>query len=292
MKTIGYYKSCSLNASSNDYARSLEMCFSSLGTRLVPIDDWSCCGASSAHSTNEILGLALPARNLALAEQQGLNPLLVPCSACYTRMLTAADKIRKSDALTAEINEVISPLRYMGTVQVKNILEILGTEVGADAILRTQKHDLGGMKVVCYYGCYLTRTPGVASFDNRENPQSMERLVRMIGAEPLDWPYKTDCCGASFSLIDAPVSVQLCEKMFDMAYELGAEAIVATCPLCQTNLDVNQDKLISQKAVPYHMPVFYISDLVGLAVGADLGNKQWRKRFVDPRDLLNRYALA
>jgi heterodisulfide reductase subunit B len=148
------------------------------------------------------------------------------------------------------------------------------------------------MKVVCYYGCYLTRTPGVESFDNRENPQSMERLLRMVGAEPLDWPYKTDCCGAGFALIDAPVSTQLCEKMYDMAHEIGAEAIVATCPLCQTNLDVNQDRLKSEKAVPYHMPVFYITDLVGVAAGADLGNKQWRKRFVDPRDLLNRYALA
>jgi heterodisulfide reductase subunit B len=292
MKRIGYYKSCSLNASSNDYARSLEMCFSKLGTRLVPIDDWNCCGASSAHSTSELLGLALPARNLALAEQQGLTTLLVPCSACYTRMLTAADKIRRNDDLAAEINEVIAPLRYMGTVQVKNILEILWTEVGADEILRAKEHDLGGMKVVCYYGCYLTRTPGVDSFDNRENPQSMERLLRLIGAKPLDWPLKTDCCGAGFSLIEAPVSVQLSEKMIDMAHNLGAEAIVTTCPLCQTNLDVNQDRLRSEKAAPYDMPVFYISDLVGVAAGSELGNRQWRKRFVDPRELLNRYALA
>jgi heterodisulfide reductase subunit B len=148
------------------------------------------------------------------------------------------------------------------------------------------------MKVVCYYGCYLTRTPGVASFDNRENPRSMEGLLRLIGAEPLDWPYKTDCCGAGFSLIDAPVSVQLCEKMYDMAYELGAEAIVATCPLCQTNLDVNQDKLIKEKSASYKIPVFYLTDLIGLAGGANFGNKLWRKRFVDPRELLNRYALA
>ena len=292
MKRIGYYKSCSLNASSNDYARSLEMSFSKLGTRLVPIDDWNCCGASSAHSTNELLGLALPARNLALAEQQGLTTLLVPCSACYSRMLTAAEKIRKNDDLAAEINEVIAPLRYMGTVQVKNILEILWNEVGANEILHAKKHDLGGMKVVCYYGCYLTRTPGVACFDNRENPQSMENLLRMVGAEPLDWPFKTDCCGAGYSLIDAPVTLQLCEKMYDMAHQLGADAIVATCPLCQTNLDVNQDKLISQKSVPYRMPVFYISDLIGVAAGADFGNKLWRQRFVDPRELLNRYALA
>jgi len=151
---------------------------------------------------------------------------------------------------------------------------------------------LSGVKVACYYGCYLTRTPGVASFDNRENPRLMEALLRTVGAEPLDWSFKTDCCGAGFSLIDAPVSVQLCARMVDMAHQLGAEAIVTTCPLCQSNLDMNQDRLRSEKEVPYRIPVFYLTDLIGVAVGCALGNKQWRKRFVDPRDLLNRYALA
>lgn len=292
MKRIGYYKSCSLNASSKDYARSLEMAFSSLGTELVPVRDWSCCGASSAHSTDELLGLALPARNLALAEQQGLTTLMVPCSACYTRMLTAAERMRKEDDLAAEINEILDPLRYLGTVQVKNILEILQSEIGADEILRAKRHDLKGMRVACYYGCYLTRTPGVPSFDDRENPMAMERLLRLLGAEPVDWPYKTDCCGAGFSLIEPAYTVRLCEQLYEMAHQLGAEAIVATCPLCQTNLDVNQDKLIREKGLQYKMPVFYISDLIGLATGCELGNKQWRKHFVDPRELLSRHAVS
>ncbi len=292
MKQIGYYKSCSLSGSSKDYNRSLKLAFASLGTELVEIRDWNCCGASSAHATNELLGLALPARNLALAEEQGLTTLLVPCSACYTRMLTTAEKMARDERLAAEINEILHPLRYLGTVQVKNILEILWNEIGADGILRAKKHDLKAMRVACYYGCYLTRTPGVESFDDRENPQSMERLVRLLGAEPIDWPYKTDCCGAGFSLIEAPYSVQLCEKLYDMAYKLGADALVATCPLCQTNLDINQDKLIREKGLPYRLPVFYITDLIGLAAGSDLGNAQWRKHFVDPRDLLSRFSLA
>jgi len=292
MKRIGYYKSCSLEASSKDYARSLEASFSALGTELVPVKDWNCCGASSAHSTSDLLGMALPARNLALAEEQGLTSLLVPCSACYSRMLTTADKMRRDDEVSAEINEVLEPLKYLGTVQVKNILEILWTEVGANEILHACTRSLNGMKVLCYYGCYLTRTPGVACFDDRENPQSMERLLRMLGAEPLDWPYKTDCCGAGMNLIEPDYSIQLCEKMLDMAYKVGAEAIVATCPLCMTNLDINQDRIYREKGLPRRMPVFYISDLLCIAAGIDLGNKQWRKHFVDPRHLLDRYTLA
>ena len=291
MKRIGYFRSCSLNASSKDYTHSLESGFSRLGTELVPVQDWNCWGASSAHATSELLGLALPARTLALAEQQGLTTLMVPCSACYTRMLTAAEKMRTNDALAAEINEILSPLKYLGTVQVKNILEILWTEVGADEILHAVKNSLNGMRVVCYYGCYLTRTPGVACSDDRENPQSMEGLLRLLGAEPIDWPYKTDCCGAGFSLIESPYSVQLCEKLFSMAYERDAEAIVATCPLCQTNLDINQSKVFREKGLPRKMPVFYISDLISIATGCELGNKQWRKHFINPRTLLDRYAL-
>lgn len=292
MRRIGYYKSCSLNASSKDYARSLEAAFRALHTELVPIQDWNCCGASSAHSTNELLGYALPARNLALAEQQGLTTVLVPCSACYSRMLQTAEKMRLDDGAAREINDVIQPLRYLGTVQIKNILEILRDEIGPGEILRAKRRDLAGLRVVCYYGCYLTRTPHAASFDDRENPRTMERLLELLGAEPVEWPYKTDCCGAGFSLSEEPFSTQLCEKLYDMALRVGAEAMVATCPLCQTNLDLNQDRLRREKGISFNLPVFYITDLLGLALGCDLGARQWRAHFVDPRDLLGRHALC
>ncbi len=291
MKRIGYYKSCSLNASSKDYSRSLEMAFSKLSTDLVPLKDWNCCGASSAHATSELLGLTLPARNLALAEAQGLTTLMAPCSACYTRLLATADKLGKEDATAAEVNEVLHPLNYLGTVQVKNILEILWNEVGADDILRAKQKDLKGMRIACYYGCYLTRTPGVACSDDRENPQAMDNLVRLLGGEPVDWPYKTDCCGAGFKAIEESYSIQLCEKICEMASQLGADAIVATCPLCQTNLDLNQDWLKREKGIDYDMPVFFISDLLGLAFGCELGNTQWRKHFINPKNLFNRYEL-
>ena len=291
MKQIGYYKSCPLDASSNDYATSLETVFASLGTELVELEDWNCCGASSAHATSELLGHTLPARNLALAEAQGLTTLMAPCSACYARLLSSAEKIRKDDEAAAEINEILEPLNYKGTVQVKNILEILWDEVGPDKILHAKQKDLQGMKVACYYGCYLTRLPGIACSDDRENPQAMERLLRLVGAEPVDWPYKTDCCGAGFQAVDNLMSVQLCEKMYDMAAKIGAEAIVATCPLCQTNMDMNQDWLKREKGISYNIPVFYITDLLGLAFRSDLGWSHWRKHFVNPNPLFKQYSL-
>jgi heterodisulfide reductase subunit B len=291
MSTIGYYKSCSLHASSKDYSRSLEAVFARLSVKLVTIDDWNCCGASSAHSADEVLGLALPARNLARAEAQGLTTLLVPCSACYTRMLQTAERMRTDERIAQEINDVIRPSRYLGTVQVKNILEVLWTEVGLSRILRAATKNLRGMRLACYYGCYLTRTPRVESFDDRENPQSMERLLRALGADPVDWPYKTDCCGAAFAISEQDLSTTLCDKLFDMARKVGAEALVATCPLCHTNLDLNQDKLKVEKGRHYGLPVFYITDLLGIALGCDLGRKQWRSRFIPPQGLLARYAL-
>ncbi len=291
MSRIGYYKSCSLHASSKDYARSLEAVFSRLSVELVPIDDWNCCGASSAHATDHLVGLALPARNLALAEAQGLTTLLVPCSACYTRMLQAAEKMRTDEACAREVQALIKPLRYLGTVQVKNILDVLFTEVGISRILRTVSNNLHGIRVACYYGCYLTRTPRVALSDDRENPQRMEQLLQALGATPIDWPYKTDCCGAAFAISEQELSTALCDKLLHMARTVGAEALVATCPLCHTNLDLNQDKLKVEKGRHYGLPVFYITDLLGIALGCQLGRKQWRSRFIDPESLLSRYAL-
>jgi len=291
MRRIGYYKSCSLHASSKNYSRSLELAFSGLSVELAILEDWNCCGASSAHSTDALLGLALPARNLALAEMQGITALLVPCSACYSRMLQTAERMRTDNGLADEINNIIHPLTYLGTVQVKNILEVLWTEVGLSRILRAVKRDLQGMRVACYYGCYLTRAPRIAAFDDLENPQSMERLVRALGAEPLDWPYKTDCCGAGHAISEQGLSITLCDSLLHMARRIGAEALVVTCPLCHTNLDMNQDRLKVEKGRYYSMPVFYLTDLLGIAMGCDLGRKQWRTHFMDPGRLLARYAL-
>jgi heterodisulfide reductase subunit B len=251
-----------------------------MAIELVRIKDWNCCGASSSHGKDELLAKALSVRNLALAEKEHITTLMVPCSACYSRMFEAAEAMDEDNL--KEMNEIIYPLEYKGTVQVKNILEVLWKDIGLSHIIESSVRNLKGLPLVCYYGCYLTRTPGCSS-DDRENPVIMEKILRAIGGEPLNWPYKTDCCGAGLSITEEDVSMKLCEKLLDMAVNRGAKAIVTTCPLCHTNLEMGQVRLGK-----YSLPVFYISDLLGLSMGYNPGRKHWSKHFIDPVKIVKR----
>jgi len=288
MKKIGYYPGCALLSSAQDYNSSIHAAFERLGVVLEEVEDWICCGASSAHATNDLLALALPARTLALAEQAGLSELLAPCSACFSRLLLASERIKGDEDLSRRVNDVIHPLRYRGTVEVKNILDVLVNEIGIPEISGHVVRRLDGMRVVAYYGCWLTRTMRIPSFDDCEDPHSMDRILAALGAEPLPWSAKMDCCGGSLGLSEEGLTQGLCRNILRAARDVGAEAMITTCPLCQANVDIfafkHKDENIS-------VPVLYLTDLLGVALGCHLRGSHWRKKFIDPTGVLKRHAL-
>ena len=171
MITLNYYPGCSMETSSKVYDASLRKVFSFYGIELKELDDWSCCGASAAHTIDETLAYALPARNIALAEKDG-NHFFAPCSACYNRAKITNDKIRKDTVLRAEINSIIAPLTCRGTIEVKNIIEVLRDHVGLERIAKSIVYDISSIKVAPYYGCVLTRIPKVEVFDDVEIPRA------------------------------------------------------------------------------------------------------------------------
>ncbi len=211
MITLTYYPGCSMETSSKIYDASLRQVFSHYGIVLKELEDWSCCGASAAHTIDETLAHALSARNIALAEKEG-NHFFAPCSACYNRTLITNDRIRKDATLRAEINNIISPLSCRGTIEVKNIIEVLRDHVGLEHIAKSIAFDLSSIKAVPYYGCVLTRIPGVDVFDDIENPTSMDDLLWVTGMDPVNWPYKMECCGASKTLTNKDVTARLSGK--------------------------------------------------------------------------------
>ena len=288
MKKIGYYPGCALLSSAKDYNSSIHGVFERLGVVLQEVEDWTCCGASSAHATNDLLALALPARTLALTEQAGLSELLAPCSACFSRLLLASERMKGDEDLSRRVNGVIHPLHYRGTVEVKNILDVLVNEIGIAEISGHVVRRLDGMRVVAYYGCWLTRTVRIPSFDDREDPYSMDRILTAVGAEPLPWTAKMDCCGGSLGLSEEGLTQGLCRNILRAARDVGAEAMVTTCPLCQANVDIfafkHKDENIS-------VPVLYLTDLLGVALGCRLRGSHWRKKFIDPTGVLKRHAL-
>jgi heterodisulfide reductase subunit B len=249
---------------------------------LVELADWNCCGATSAHATNQRLAVALPARNLVLAEQAGRD-LVIPCAACFNR-LKAAER-------TLAAKQWRGPFeRYEGRIGVHDLLHFLGSEDVLARLAERRRRPLSGLKVACYYGCLISRPPKVTGHEP-ENPQVMERLLIALGAEPVRWSFKTECCGGGLALAKPDIVRQLDARLYRMAAEAGAEALAVACPLCHANLDMQQEAASRQMGAALYLPVFYFTELMGLALGLACG--PWlADHYVDPTRLLSERGLA
>jgi heterodisulfide reductase subunit B2 len=264
---FGYYPGCALHGSSNDYGQSVRACLEALGVGLREVDDWICCGATAAHSLNHSLAVALPARNLAIAERDGLPNLLAPCPMCSAALLKAQGVLAASEATRRQMADVVElPIR--GDTQVLNLIQVL-QQVGLETIQSKAVRPLAEFHPACYYGCLLTRPPETLRFDDCEHPTSMETILTGLGAEPVDWNYKTECCGAGMTMADEGVVLSLSHKILSNAKEHGADCIVVACPMCHVNLDMKQADIESRHGCRHDMAVYYLSDLVGLALGLD-----------------------
>ena len=279
-----YYPGCSLHATGKEYDESTRAVFKSLGIRLVEIQDWVCCGASSAHSVSADLALNLPAINVALAQEAGHGDLLAPCAACFNRTKAADYALRNDPARRKQIEEAVS-FSFTGTVHVRNPLDVVINDIGLDAVASHVTRPLTGLKVVSYYGCLLVRPPHLMEFDDPENPTVMSRIVGTLGADVKDWSYATDCCGGSASLARVDIATRLVSELAQHAREAGAEAIVTACPLCQMNLEMRQ-------AEKPNVPIFYFTELMGLAFGLPEAHSWWSKHLISTTPVLSAAGLS
>jgi len=288
---IAYYPGCSLNASSKLYDIQCRKVFKRLEIELKEIDDWSCCGATSACKTDYIQSLALPARNLGIADASGLSELLIPCSSCYSRTLVSQKTLNGNTELKDKINEGLSN-KVLGKVKISSILEILLFMAHSGKIAEKLAKKMDGLKPACYYGCLLTRFPAdIKISDDVENPKGMEAVCRAFGADPQDWSYKTDCCGASASVNDTETSLPLMSRILKDAIARGANCLVTTCPMCQMNMDSYQDRVCEIFGIPKRLPVFFITELLGIAMGLTPDELEIEGHFVDCLGLLRGLKL-
>jgi heterodisulfide reductase subunit B len=281
---FSYYPGCSLHATGLEYDASTRAVFNALGVKLVEIEDWVCCGASSAHSVSAELALNLPAINVALAQEAGHGDLLAPCAACFNRTKAADYALRHDEAKRKSIEEAVN-FKYTGVVRVRNPLDVVVSDIGLDSVASKVARPLAGLKVVSYYGCLLVRPPHLMEFDDPENPQVMNRIVEKLGADVKDWSYATDCCGGSASLPRVDIATRLVSGLARHAREAGAEAIVTACPLCQMNLEMRQ-------AEKPQVPIFYFTELMGLAFGLPETKNWWGKHLIPTTPVLNAAGLA
>ncbi|WP_258359689.1 CoB--CoM heterodisulfide reductase iron-sulfur subunit B family protein [Moorella sulfitireducens (nom. illeg.)] len=279
-----YYPGCSLEATAKEYNQSAKIVARHLGVELWEIPDWSCCGATAAHNNDHLLSLALPARNLALAEAEGLD-VAVPCAACFNRLRAAEAAVRESESMQATVSEIIGR-DYRATNKTRAFLDVMVNEVGLEKIKEQVVKPLAGLKLVAYYGCLLVRPPQLTAFDDPEDPMTIDRLIQALGGEAVSWSYKTECCGGSLATARADIGVRMIYQVLRRARDAGAEGIVTACPLCFLNLDMRQGQAAAAHGDRLGFPIFYFTELMGIALGYAPKDLGLTTHFVNPLPLL------
>jgi heterodisulfide reductase subunit B len=288
--TISYYPGCSLHATGLEFNMSTKAVAEKLGLNLVEPEGWKCCGTSPAHNTNHYRSIKLPMETLAIADDLGHSYMTMPCAACFSRFRVAMHEVQEDQALRQKIADDIG-YEWTGGIEVDSLLTTITEKVGIEAAAKPVVKPLAGLKVACYYGCLLTRPPGVTGAQHYEYPMSMDRLVEALGAETVDWSYKTDCCGGSLSISTLDIALDLSHKILQNAVDVGANVLATACPLCFANLDVFQKQIKDQYDETFDMPVVYFTQLMGVAYGIDAKTLGMDKHFTDGKGLLEGLQL-
>jgi len=281
---LGYYPGCSLQQSSSLYDLQNRLIFNNIGINLKEIDDWGCCGATSAGKTDDFLAIAMPARNIGIASAQGIKEMVIPCSACYSRTLVAQNVLKTNQEMQTQINSALS--KRIEDVKISSILEVLLSALENGSLKEKFTQKLSLLKPVCYYGCMMTRFPfDVPIPDDIENPQGMEKLLDAAGVHAIDWNYKTACCGASAAVNDPQTAMNLMGKIMKDAVARGANCMIVTCPMCQLNLDAHQDTFCEQNGIDERMPIFFITEVLGMAMNLGIKELQIDRHFIKGEQL-------
>jgi heterodisulfide reductase subunit B len=276
-------------SSAKEYGVSAYEVAEALGFRLETLRDWNCCGASSAHMTNHLLSVALPGRDLALA-REAAGDLVVVCAACYHNLKAARMQILGDESLAAEVEAIVgSNPRFQG--RIIHLLDVIVEEVGIEGLREKIRRPLEGIRPASYYGCLMARPRDMMDNDDPDNPLRMDELLTALGADVKPWSYKTDCCGGSLSLTRTDVVVTLVNRLFEAAEEAGANCIVAACPMCLANLEMRQKEGRLKFELEHDLPVFFFTELLGLALGMEETEEWFSRHLVDPRPLLARAGL-
>jgi len=290
--TYAYYPGCSGLGTSLEYDISTRTMCERLGMDLLDIPDWNCCGSTPAHAVDHLLSASLVGRNLAIvdemAELRDLDGIITPCPSCLKNLKTTQHRLNESEFRDKVERVVGKPIK--AEVPIKSVLQVVVEDMGVDKFAALTSAPLKGLRVVPYYGCIMVRPPRIMQFDDPENPMALDNLLTALGAEVLPFALKTDCCGASLGTTRKEVVTRLSGKILDAAAATGADAIVTACPLCQMNLDMRQSQINRANHSNHHMPVFYYSQLAGLAAGQSDKSVMLEKLCVSPNALLRSLA--
>jgi heterodisulfide reductase subunit B len=259
-----YFPGCSLESTAKDYDASARAVMSALDHKLEELPDWNCCGATGADVVSHLLSIALPARNLAKAQEMG-DQIVTTCSSCYLNLFRVNSHLATEPELQDELDIVLGEvgLHYEGKVRVRHLLELLVTDIGVEAIGQHVQRPLKGIRVAPYYGCLVVRP--YAEFDGPDLPTSMDRLLTGLGATVVPYVMKTRCCGGVLMTTQKSIGLKLVGDLLSPIRDV--DCVVTVCPLCQFNLEAYQREVGGQLGTSVHIPILYFTQLMGLAFG-------------------------
>jgi len=288
---VSYYPGCSLEVTAKPYDTSAQQVCRSLGVELEEVPEWCCCGSSPALKMDGLLSTALSAQNLVHIEGQSVDKVVIPCPFCFRRLLSAQEEIQADQDLKTTVQNVIQA-EIAGQLDIQNLLGFLRYDIGLESIREKVVQPLSGLRLLTYYGCYLVKPSGVTHYDDGEYPVSMDEVLQALGAEVLDWDFKTECCGAGLSLSKTDTVVELTRRIMREAKFKEADALVVACQLCQANLDMRQEEIGKAEDTDMAIPIIYFTQLMGLAFGLPAKQLGLNHHLIDPISLLKSKGLA
>ena len=290
------YPGCSMESSARAYCDSLKAIMEPLGIHMKEIDDWNCCGATEYLGINLIPAYALIARNLALASQQknGTRTVVAPCSACYLNLAKTDYYMAERPTLGAKVNEALAAggLNYVpGTLDVRHLLDVLINDVGLDVIKSKVTRPLTGLRVAPYLGCMTPRPDYQHRWSDHEHPTELDDLLKALGAEVIDFPMKTSCCGGHMPHISPESAFELIRRLVYEADEYKTDLMATVCPMCQMNLDAYQGETNRYFGTNYKIPIVFFTQLMGLAFGIPAENLGFGLELISTRSALARIGV-
>ena len=283
---IAYYPGCSLESTATEFDHTFRAVCEALDIELIEPPNWLCCGSTPAHTTDPVLAGYYAIQTLSTVERMGIDQMVAPCLGCYQRFKAAEHETKRDPELAAQVAEKIG-YEYQGTVETLHSVDALLERAGLDEIRDQVKRPLEGMKVASYYGCATTRPPQITGAEHVEYPVCMDDIVRALGGEPIDWSYKTDCCGGSLGITQTDVALELSAKILENAKACGADIMITACPLCQVNVENRQ----MQMDLGFELPVLYITQLMTLAFGMEAKKAELNKQIIDAHPVLREYKI-
>ncbi len=296
-----FYPGCSMESNALAYRESLMAILDTLAIELAEIDDWNCCGATEYLGISTVPAYALISRNLALAVKQssGANTVVASCSACYLNLAKADHYMAERTSLGEKVNEALAAggLSYKpGSLEIRHLLDVIVNDVGLDALRGKVVKPLKGLRVAPYLGCMVPRPDYKKHWSDHEHPNELDRVLKALGAEVIDFPLKTHCCGGHMTQISPDTAFEMIGRLLVSAYQYKADVIATVCPMCQLNLDAYQNEAIrylrSQgRDANYKIPILFFTQLMGVAFGKDPKTLGFGREFVNASEAMGRIGV-